>query len=236
MMRRVNAVKPVSVRKLAGAALYIAFWPALLFVVAGDARWLEGWLFTAWFLGLCATVIVWLYRRDPALLAERYRRPGSGGQKGQDRAVVYVLVVGFAAWIVLMPLDARRFGWTRSSPVSLRAAGGALLLGSAFLLFRAFYDNTFLSPLVRIQAERKQRVVSTGVYGFVRHPMYLGAILMFVGTPLLLGSAIGLAFAAAMTLVLAFRIVGEERVLAGELEGYAEYRQKVRYRLLPFVW
>jgi protein-S-isoprenylcysteine O-methyltransferase Ste14 len=89
---------------------------------------------------------------------------------------------------------------------------------------------------VRVQIERKQRVVSTGVYGFVRHPMYLGAVLMFAGAPLLLGSAIGLLPAAAMMLLLGFRIVGEERVLADELEGYAEYRQKVRYRLLPFVW
>jgi protein-S-isoprenylcysteine O-methyltransferase Ste14 len=231
-----KAAKPVSALKLAGAAAYIAAWPTLMFLVAGNGRWVEGWLFAGWFLALCATVIVWLYRKDPALLAERYRQPGSGGQKGQDQRVVYALAVSFAAWIVLMPLDARRFGWSPPFPLALKAAGGTLLLASAFLLFRSFHDNTFLSPLVRIQTERKQRVVSTGVYGFVRHPMYLGALLMFVGTPLLLGSTIGLVVAAAMTLLLAFRVVGEERVLKDALEGYAEYGQKVRYRLLPFVW
>jgi protein-S-isoprenylcysteine O-methyltransferase Ste14 len=231
-----NAVKPVSPLRLAGTALYLAAWPALLFVLAGDWRWLEGWLFTAWFMGLCVTVILWLYRKDPALLAERYRRPGSGGQKGWDLVVVYALVIGFTGWMVLMPLDARRFGWTRPFPPWPRAAGGALLLASSFLFFRAFYDNTFLSPLVRIQAERQHRVVSTGVYGFVRHPMYLGAALLFVGAPLLLGSTAGLALGGAMTLLLAARIVGEERVLAQELDGYAEYRRKVRYRLLPFLW
>jgi protein-S-isoprenylcysteine O-methyltransferase Ste14 len=235
-MRVMEAAKPVSPLRLAGAALYIAAWPAMMFVLAGDGRWLEGWLFAGWFIALCATVIVWLYIKDPALLAERFRRPGSGGQQGRDRAVVYAIVVGFAAWIMLMPLDARRFGWTPPLPLGLKVAGGALLLASAFLLFRAFHDNTFLSPLVRIQAERKQRVVSTGVYGLVRHPMYLGAILMFVGAPLLLGSAAGLVVAAGLTLLLSFRIVGEERVLADELEGYAEYRRKVRYRLLPWVW
>jgi protein-S-isoprenylcysteine O-methyltransferase Ste14 len=235
-MRVVDAANPVSPLKLAGSALYLAVWPTLLLVLSGDGRWLEGWAFAVWFVALSATVIVWLYRKDPALLAERYRRPGSGGQKGWDQAVVYAVVVGFAAWIVVMPLDARRFGWTPSFPVGLKVVGGAFLLASAFLLFRSFHDNTFLSPLVRIQTERKQRVISTGVYGFVRHPMYLGAVLMFLGAPLLLGSAIGLVVAAAMTLLVAFRIVGEERVLAGELEGYVEYRQKVRYRLVPFAW
>jgi protein-S-isoprenylcysteine O-methyltransferase Ste14 len=232
----VEKAKTVSPLKLAGTAAYIAAWPTLMFAMAGDRHWLEGWLFTLWYVGLCATVIGWLYRRDPALLAERYRKPGSGGQKGWDQVVVYAIVVGFAAWIVVMPLDARRYGWTRSFPVAGQGLGGALLLTSAFLLFRSFRDNTFLSPLVRIQTERKQQVVSTGVYGFVRHPMYLGALLMFVGTPLLLGSAVGLALAAGMTLLLAFRIVREERVLADELEGYSDYRKRVRFRLLPFIW
>jgi protein-S-isoprenylcysteine O-methyltransferase Ste14 len=235
-MRDVQATHPVSAIRLAGTALYLAIWPALIFVLAGGSRWLEGWLFSAWFLGLCSTVIVWLYRKDPALLAERYRRPGTGGQKSGDQAVVYALLAGFIAWIVLMPLDARRFGWTPQPPVGIKIAGGALLAASALLLFRSFHDNTYLSPLVRVQTERKHRVVSSGVYGFVRHPMYLGAVLMFVGAPLLLGSAIGLAVAAALTLLLGYRIVGEERLLAGELEGYADYRQRVRYRLLPFVW
>jgi hypothetical protein len=101
-----EAANPVSPLQLVGSALYIVAWPTLMFVVAGDGRWLEGWLFTSWYLALCATVIVWLYRKDPALLAERHRRPGSGGQKGRDQAVVYAIVAGFAAWIVVMPLDA----------------------------------------------------------------------------------------------------------------------------------
>jgi protein-S-isoprenylcysteine O-methyltransferase Ste14 len=231
-----RAVHPVSVLRLAGAALSIAMWPALMFVLAGDGRWPAGWIFAAWFLGLCATVITWLWRKDPALLAERFRRPGSGGQQGDDQLIVYGLAAGFAAWIALMPLDARRFGWTPAPPVALRAVGAALLAASALLLFRSFHDNTFLSPLVRVQSERRQRVVSSGVYAFVRHPMYLGAVLMFVGAPILLGSALGLAVAAAMTLLLGYRILIEERVLVRELDGYAEYRNTVRYRLIPLLW
>jgi protein-S-isoprenylcysteine O-methyltransferase Ste14 len=222
--------------KLVGTAVYLLVWPALILWLAGDWLWFEGWLFGAWFVGLCATCIFWLYRKDPALLAERYRMPGSGGQKGWDRFVVYGIVIGFVAWIAIMPLDAKRFGWTPTVPAWLRACGGAMLVGSSFFLFRSFTDNPFLSPLVRIQSERAQRVVSTGVYGFVRHPMYLGAILMFAGAPLLLGSGFGLLVAFAMALLLAVRIVGEEQMLVEELSGYEEYRARVRYRLVPFVW
>jgi protein-S-isoprenylcysteine O-methyltransferase Ste14 len=226
----------VPVLRLAGAALYIAALPALMLLLAGDARWIEGWLFAAWFVGLCAIVMTWLYLKDPALLSERFRQPGSGGQGRSDRMWVYVIQVSFIAWIVIMPLDARRFGWTPPFALWVRAVGGALLLASSFLFFRAFHDNTFLSPLVRVQEERKQHVVSTGVYGFVRHPMYLGAVLLLTGTPLLLGSTVGLAIGGLMTLLLALRILQEERLLTNELDGYAQYRRKVRYRLLPFLW
>jgi protein-S-isoprenylcysteine O-methyltransferase Ste14 len=228
--------KPPSPLQFAAAALSLLAWPALVLVLARDWRWLEGWLFAVWFVGLCTTVTVWLYRKDPALLAERFRRPGSGGQSVWDEVWVYAVVLAFAAWIVTMPLDARRYAWTPPLSPWLKAVGGALLFASSFLLFRAFRDNTFLSPLVRIQSERNQHVVSTGVYAFVRHPMYLGAILMSVGAPLLLGSAVGLAIAGASTLLLVARIVGEERLLADKLDGYAQYQRRVRYRLFPFVW
>jgi protein-S-isoprenylcysteine O-methyltransferase Ste14 len=185
---------------------------------------------------VCASTIGWLYRKDPALLAERYRLPGSGGQSRRDKVVVYLLFVGFIAWMVLMPLDARRFHWSPPFPLAVEVAGGAFLILSWVFLFRSFTDNTFLSPLVRIQTERQHRVVSTGVYAMVRHPMYLGAILMFLGGPLLVGAATALAIGVALSLLLAARIVDEEKLLAVELPGYDEYRRRVRHRLVPFVW
>ena len=106
----------------------------------------------------------------------------------------------------------------------------------SFPFFRAFTDNTFASQLVRIQTERGQHVIDTGVYGFVRHPMYLGATLVFIGGALLLGSISGLLLALAMVGLLVVRIFGEEKLLARDLEGYKEYLQKVRYRLVPHVW
>jgi protein-S-isoprenylcysteine O-methyltransferase Ste14 len=226
----------VSQSKLAATAVYLLAWPALQLWLSGDWRWVEGWLFGAWFVALCAACIAWLYRKDPALLAERYRRPGSGGQSRADELIVYGLVLGFVAWIALPALDARRFGWTPPLPTWVEAGGAILLLGAAFFLFRSFADNPFLSPLVRIQAERRQRVVSMGVYRVVRHPMYLGASLMFVGGPLWLGSAWGLLLGLGLVLLLALRIVGEEKLLARELEGYEAYRGQVRYRLVPGIW
>lgn len=222
--------------RLALTAIYILIFPALILILSGDWRWVEGWIFDIWYIALCATAIIYLYLKDPALLAERYRQPGTANEKGWDRYVVYGLALGFVLWIVIMPLDAKRYGWSPGFPVWLKIIGGILLILSSFLFFRSYADNTFVSPLVRIQSERKQRVVSTGVYGFVRHPMYLGGILLFIGTPLLLGSTYGLLIGVLISFLLVARILGEERMLAKELEGYADYKKKVRYRLLPFIW
>jgi protein-S-isoprenylcysteine O-methyltransferase Ste14 len=185
---------------------------------------------------MCVSIIAWLYRNDPALLAERYRRPGTGGQSRRDQIIVYIVMLGFLAWIVLMPLDARRFHWTPPLPLAAKLVGGALLGVSWFFLFRACTDNPFASALVRIQSERAHRVISTGVYGLVRHPMYLGGLLMFIGGPLLTGAASALAAAVVMSPLLVMRIIDEERLLAAKLPGYDDYRGGVRYRLLPFVW
>jgi protein-S-isoprenylcysteine O-methyltransferase Ste14 len=208
----------------------------MVIFLSGDPTWPEGWVFSAWFILLCYTVIIYLSRVDPKLLEERYKQPGSGNEEGWDRYVVFGLVVGFAAWIVIMPLDARRYSWSPQFPLWLETIGLLMLIGSFFLFFRSYADNTYLSPLVRLQEERKQRVVSTGVYGFVRHPMYLGAILMVFGTPLLLGSVLGTVVGMALTAILMVRIVGEEKMLSQGLEGYSEYVKKVRYHLFPFLW
>jgi protein-S-isoprenylcysteine O-methyltransferase Ste14 len=222
--------------KLLSACLYILLFPALLLILSGDMLWTEGWIFTLWFLFLCYATILYLYRKDPALLEERYKQPGTGNQENWDRYVVYGLLIGFIIWLVIMPLDAKRFAWSPGFPLPVTVFGGAMLAGSFFLFFRSYTDNTFLSPLVRVQTDRNQQLVSTGVYGFVRHPMYLGGILMFVGAPVLLGSVWGIVAGLVLSALLMARITGEEAVLARELEGYREYMKNVRYRLFPFLW
>ena len=228
--------KKLTIGQIIFTLIYILIFPALLLFLSGDWAWIEGWIFSIWFIILCYTTIIFLYRKDPSLLAERYRKPGTGDQKGWDKYVVIGLVIGFTAWIIIMPLDAKRFEWTTNFPVWLKVIGMIELILSFFLFYRSYADNTFLSPLVRIQTERKQQVVTTGVYSFVRHPMYLGGILLFIGAPMLLGSAYGIILGFSMLFLLASRIIGEEKMLASELEGYTEYKKKVRHRLIPFVW
>ena len=110
------------------------------------------------------------------------------------------------------------------------------LIPALYLIERAPIDNTYLSAMVRVQSERKQHVITTGVYSFVRHPLYLGCMLLMFGAPLLVGSVYGLIISFIGTLVLAGRIIGEEKMMIEELEGYKEYKNKVKYRLIPFVW
>jgi protein-S-isoprenylcysteine O-methyltransferase Ste14 len=218
--------------------VYVAAWPALMLALAGDARWREGWIFAIWLVGLFVLITGWMYVKDPALLAERHQRRAAAETAAarSDRKAVLWLFAGFLAWIVVIPLDAKRFAWTPRLPLIVEWAGGALLAASAFLLFRAFHDNTFLSGQVRIQSDRRQVVVSDGVYALVRHPMYAGMVLMFTGVPLLCGSMLGLIAAAGIVLVLVRRIRSEEQLLLDELDGYADYQRTVRYRLFPLVW
>lgn len=226
----------ISAGQILFAILYILSCPALVLLLSGDWHWLEGWIFAVWFVILSFSSLIYLYQRDPALLAERFKQPGTGNEKVWDQYFLYAFYILFWAWLIVMPLDAKRYEWTANFLIWVKSLGGIGLLFSSFLLYRSFTDNTFLSPLVRIQIERKQQVVSTGVYGFVRHPMYLGGILLFIGAPALLSSQYGVLIGAVFSLFLVARTIGEEKMLVAELEGYADYKTKVKYRLLPLVW
>ena len=213
----------------------IVVYLGLLLGLSGDWRWVEAWIFGVWLASLAAVILFWLQYKDPALLAERFRMPGTGGESRSDVAILIGIKVCFMGLIVVPALDVR-FGWTHRLPLWSEVCGGILLLGGSFPFFRAFTDNTYASQLVRIQSERGQHVIDTGVYGFVRHPMYLGASVAFVGGTLLLGSVCGLLIGLALVGLLVVRIFGEEKLLARDLDGYKEYVQKVRYRLVPHVW
>ena len=228
--------KKVSLTKLVLSILYLLLYPILILFLAGDWLWFEGWLFGIWFLSFSVITLLFLYLRDPALLAERFKMPGAKGEKKWDKYFMFLLMPVFLVWIAIMPLDAKRYEWTASFPVGLKVLGGIFLLCSALLIFLAMAENPFASSLVRIQTERRQRVIDTGLYSVVRHPMYLGAVLMLIGAPMMLGSVYGIIAGLALSLLFVIRIFGEEKMLVEELEGYEAYKNKVRYRLIPFVW
>jgi protein-S-isoprenylcysteine O-methyltransferase Ste14 len=212
------------------------FFPALTLFLAGNWRWMEGWLFALWFVAMLEFNIIYLYWKDPALLAERTKAPGSGNQKPWDKYLMGAILAIALLWLIVLPLDAERFHWSPTFPPWLKIVGGVALIPAWYLIERATIDNTYLSARVRIQSERKQQVITTGVYGFVRHPLYLGCALMMFGAPCLVGSVYGLILSSLGFVLLVGRILGEEKMLVEELEGYAAYQRKVKYRLIPFVW
>ena len=206
----------------------------LLFVAAGTVDWPACWVFLVLFFGPAALLTAITARRDPALLAERMKPPIQKGQPVWDRIFLVILAVLFLSWLVSMGLDARD-RWSQM-PDWLRALGAATMMVSWWICYRVFGANTFLAPVVKIQAERDQTVISTGPYAIVRHPFYAGAILLLVGSALLLGSWAGVAGAGLIALGIEIRIPGEEHELRLHLAGYNDYAAHVRYRLVPHIW
>ena len=222
--------------KLIGSFIYLALFPVILFVLAGDWRWIEGWLFSVIFLVMCHSTLLYLYFYDPALLKERFGSPFQPSQKGWDKVLLSLFFVDFLVWFAIMPLDAKRFHWSPTFPLWLKAIGTVLLVLSIVLVFEALRENTFAAPVVKMQKERGQTVVSTGMYGVVRHPMYAGALLLFVAGPLLLGSVWGLIVSLILIVTIAVRSIGEEAMLKQELEGYSDYMRRVKWRMILFVF
>lgn len=208
---------------------------ALLFGAAGTLRWPEAWVFLVVFFGAALLLTMQLARRDPALLAERMKPPIQRGQPLWDRLLLMTVAILFVAWLPLMGLDAVRYRWS-DVPGWLEVIGGAGVAAGMWICHLAFRENTYLAPVVRIQEERGHRVISTGPYAVVRHPMYAGAGILFSSTALMLGSWYGFAASLVMACLVAVRAVFEERELRRGLAGYAEYAARVRYRLIPGVW
>lgn len=208
---------------------------AVLFAGAGTLDWPAAWVYLAVMFFPGTVVAAILLRHDPGLVAERMRWPVQAGQSRADRLWVATFGVLFLVWLPLMGLDAVRFAWSHV-PVWVQVAGGILAVAGLCVAWGALWFNSYASTAVRLQPERGQHVVSGGPYAYVRHPMYSGALMFLIGSPLLLGSWLGLAFAVLMSVVLAVRAVLEERTLAAGLEGYADYMRRVRHRLVPGVW
>jgi protein-S-isoprenylcysteine O-methyltransferase Ste14 len=215
--------------------LFFIFLAVVLFVPAGTVDWLGAWVFLAETAVGGVVICLWLARHDPALLKERMAATFQKDQEPGDKVFMAFLQVFFYFWLAVMALDAVR--WRLSDvPPWLSVCGAILVPGFMVLCWLAFRENSYAAPVVKIQKDRGQKVVSSGVYAFIRHPMYAGGLFYFVGLPLLLGSWIGLALAPILIGALLVRIRIEERVLYHALPGYAEYARDVPYRLVPGLW
>jgi protein-S-isoprenylcysteine O-methyltransferase Ste14 len=201
----------------------VFFWPA------GTFRYWQAWTYMALLSILMLGAFAYLIRKDPELLERRMR----AREKESRQVVITSLSTPVFFAIFLLPGFDRRYGWS-SVPVLVVIAADILALAGYGLFVRVLRENSYASRIVEV--EENQKVVTTGPYALVRHPMYIGIMVMFVFTPLALGSYWAVLPALMVALVLVARIVNEEKVLLARLPGYREYTQRVRYRLIPGIW
>lgn len=216
---------------LRSAASLLVF-AALIFVPAGSLRYWQGWLFLAVFAAATASLSAYFLRYDPQLIRRRMTvGPGAETEPAQ-KLIISIVLAGFLLLIVIPGLD-HRWQWS-SVPAWLVIAGNAGVAFSFAIFFIVMKQNSYAASTITV--EPGQSVVSTGLYGIVRHPMYSGALILLLAMPLALGSYWGLLVVPPAIGVLAWRLIDEERYLAANLPGYSDYCARVRTRLVPFLW
>jgi protein-S-isoprenylcysteine O-methyltransferase Ste14 len=217
---------------LAANFLMIAAMMALLFIPSGTFHYWQAWVFLVVYFVASLALTIYLIVNDPKLLARRMRGGPTAEKVTAQKAIMWITSAGFIGLLVIPALD-RRFGWSQM-PGAVALAGDLLVAIGLAAVFFVFRENSFTSATIEIADD--QRVISTGPYARVRHPMYAGALIMLLGMGIALGSWWGLAVLAAMVPALIWRVFDEEKFLRQNLSGYAEYMAKVRYRLIPGVW
>ncbi|BDE05696.1 isoprenylcysteine carboxyl methyltransferase [Vulcanimicrobium alpinum] len=208
----------------------------LLFVPAGTLGWWRAWVYLGAVLVGTIGSSLNILDANPELLAERMKPPIQQGQSRADKVLLPAMVAAFAAVLALAPLDVFRLHLLpKANPVA-SALGLAAFIAGWWLAHRAMRENAFATPVVKDQRARGKTVVQSGPYRIVRHPMYAGGVLVFVGTPLWLESWAAAILALAAVGLIVLRIIAEERFLRCKLSGYAAYTKRVRYRLIPSIW
>lgn len=222
----------LAIRTVASMAAGLAFFAVTLFWPAGTFRYWQAWLFVAVFALATLLPSLYLAVADPDALARRMHAGPTAETRPAQRLVMSAIYLLSAALFVVSALD-HRFGWS-SVPTWLVIVGNVLVAVGLVVAQLVVIQNGYAAATITVEAG--QRLVTTGLYGLVRHPMYAGGLVMMLGTPLALDSYWGLAVLVPSAVVLGARIVDEERMLTEQLPGYREYRQRVRYRLIPNVW
>ena len=222
----------IAAKTILGFAYLILLLAIALFAPAWTFRFWQGLLYLFIFATCSAVITLYLWRHDQALLSRRISA-GPIAEKTRAQQIIQLFAsVGFLAVLVVPSLD-RRFSWSHV-PLWIVLAGDLLVVLGFYIVFRVFCVNTFTSATVEVTEQ--QTVISVGPYAFVRHPMYSGALVMLLGTPLALASWWGLVAFVLMAGVIVIRLLDEEKFLRANLPGYAEYVARVRYRLMPAIW
>jgi len=223
---------PLYKKAFVGLLLLLLAMAALLFIPAGTLHYWQAWTFLTVYFSSSLVISLYLLKEDLALLQRRMRGGPTAEKEPVQKIIMSFVSLAFIALLVVPALD-HRLSWSRMSAAGALAGDVMVLLGwlGIFLVFR---ENSFGSATIELAPG--QTVVSTGPYAWVRHPMYAAALVMLAGIPISLGSWWGLSILAAIMPALIWRLLDEERFLAGNLPGYPEYQGRVRYRLIPRIW
>jgi protein-S-isoprenylcysteine O-methyltransferase Ste14 len=204
----------------------------ILFFPAGTSNYWQAWAYIGIFFISAGAITLYLMKKDTALL-ERRLTAGPAGEKEKTQKIIQSIAqFAFIAIYLLSGFD-HRYAWS-NVPASVVIAGDILVACGFYIVFMVFKENTFTSATIEV--DDKQTVISTGPYSIVRHPMYSGALIMLIGTPIALGSWWGLMAFLFIAAVIVWRLIDEEKFLSANLPGYTEYCSKVRSRLIPGIF
>jgi protein-S-isoprenylcysteine O-methyltransferase Ste14 len=219
-------------RALTGIGWLALTLAALIFGPAWSLTYWQGWILWFLFTASCLAITLHLLRHDPALV-ERRMKSGPTAEREPSQKIIQAFASVLFCAIIVVPSFDHRFGWS-AVLFALIIVGDCLVVLGFWIVFIVFRENSFASSIIEVSAD--QKVVSTGPYAWVRHPMYAGALLLLAGIPIALGSWWGLAPVALICGALVWRLLDEERYLARHLAGYEAYQRQVRWRLAPGLW
>jgi protein-S-isoprenylcysteine O-methyltransferase Ste14 len=219
-------------KAFSGLAVLLLVMASLVFAAAGTLRYWQAWTFLAVYFAASLAITLYLIRKDPALLARRMSGGPFAEKEPAQKLIQSATSLGFIGLLVLPAVD-HRLGWS-DLPGWAAVAGDVIMLLGWIGIFFVLRENSFASATIEAAAD--QRVISSGPYAWVRHPMYAAALVLLLGIPLALGSGWGVLLVLALVPLLIWRLMDEERFLVIHLSGYREYQGRVRYRLLPLIW
>jgi protein-S-isoprenylcysteine O-methyltransferase Ste14 len=225
-------MKNLILKSFGGLVFLFVVMAVLLFLPVGTFNFWQAWVFLAVFFGAALAITLDLMKNDQNLLEKRVAAGPAAEKLISEKIIQSITSVWFISMLVVPGFD-HRFGWSLM-PFSLSLAGDALIAFAFLIIFLVFKENSFTSATIELQSE--QKVISTGLYKLVRHPMYMGGFILFIGMSLALGSWWDFALFAVVMPALIWRLFDEEKFLKKNLLGYMKYAKKVKYHLIPLVW